>query len=294
MEIGAVFPHQDMPNDPVFMRDWAQMLESLGYSHILAFDHVLGAVHEHRDPELWGPYTDLHAFHEPMILFAHLAACTSRIELATGVLILPQRQTALVAKQSVELQLLSGGRFRLGVGTGWNHVEYESLNEDYETRGERLTEQVELLRALWSQPLIDFSGKHHRIDRAGLLPLPSDPIPIWFGGYAPVAFRRAAQIGDGFIVGADLKRSVEAIEQLDQHLEQAARNRDEFGIEAIVSHATGKDRWRSDIETLQQAGANKISFRIDFSKREVDPPKSPEQILGMFEAYWEVVSDLAE
>lgn len=293
MKIGAVFPHQDMPCDPAFMRDWAQMLEELGFSHILAYDHVLGAAHEHREPRLWGPYTEKHAFHEPMTLFAYFAACTSRIGLTTGILILPQRQTALVAKQAVQLQLLSQGRFRLGVGTGWNYVEYESLGEDYETRGKRLDEQVELLRTLWTQPLVDFAGEHHHIDRAGLLPLPSDPIPIWFGGFTPVAFRRAADLGDGFILGADIERNLAAIELLIQYLEEARRDRQQFGIEAIVNHGSGEDQWRSDIETLQQGGADSVSVRIDFPRRELGPPQAPERILGKFREYWEVVSDLA-
>ncbi len=294
MKIGAVFPHQDMPNDPAFMRDWAQMLEDLGFSHILAYDHVLGALHENREPRLLGPYTEKHAFHEPMTLFAHFAACTHRIGLTTGILILPQRQTALVAKQAVQLQLLSQGRFRLGVGTGWNHVEYESLGEDYETRGRRLDEQVELLRELWAKPVLDYAGEHHRVDRAGLLPLPSEPIPIWFGGFTPVAFRRAVRIGDGFILGADLKRNLAAIELLDQYLDEAGRSRQGFGIEAIINHAAGNAGWRSEIETLKQAGAETVSVRIDLPRHELDPPQAPERIVQMFREYWQTVSDLSD
>lgn len=293
MKIGAVFPHQDMPNDAAFMRDWAQMLESLGFSHILAYDHVLGAVHENREPRLLGPYTEKHAFHEPMTLFAYFAACTNRIGLTTGVLILPQRQTALVGKQAVQLQLLSQGRFRLGVGTGWNHVEYESLGEDYEARGRRLDEQVQVLRELWAKPLVDFAGEYHRINRAGLLPLPSRPIPIWFGGFTPVAFRRAARIGDGFILGADLKRNLAAIELLDQYLAEAGRDRQEFGIEAIVNHSHGKNKWRSEIETLKKAGAECVSMRIDLPRQELGTLQAPARILQMFHEYWESVSDLS-
>ena len=294
MKIGAVFPHHDMPNDAAFMRDWAQMLEELGFSHILAYDHVLGAVHENREPRLLGPYTEKHAFHEPMTLFAYFAACTSRIGLTTGILILPQRQTALVAKQAVQIQLLSGGRFRLGVGTGWNHVEYESLGEDYENRGKRMDEQVELLRELWSHPLVDFAGEHHRVDRAGLLPLPSEPIPIWFGGFTPVAFRRAARIGDGFILGADLKRNLAAIEVIDQYLAEAGRKRQDFGIEAVVNFAAGRDDWHAEIEALKQAGAESVSMRIDLPRHELGPPQTPARILEMFREYWEVVSYLAD
>lgn len=148
MQIGAVFPHQEIGDDPLVVRDWAQAVEDLGYSHILAYDHVIGAVHADREPKLWGPYTENDAFHEPFVLFGYLAACTTRVGLATGVLILPQRQTVLVAKQAAEVDLLSGERLRLGVGTGWNYVEYDSLNEDFGTRGKRQEEQVALMRKL--------------------------------------------------------------------------------------------------------------------------------------------------
>ena len=197
MKIGAVFPHLEIGNDPVVIRDWAQAVEDLGYSHILAYDHVIGAVHEHREPPLLGPYTETSAFHEPLVLFGYFAACTRRVELATGILILPQRQTVLVAKQAAEIDLLSGGRLRLGVGTGWNYVEFDSLNENFHDRGQRQEEQVTLLRALWSEPVLDYHGRWHRVDRAGLKPLPGRQIPIWFGGFVDAAFERAARLGDG-------------------------------------------------------------------------------------------------
>ena len=181
MNIGAVFPHLEIGDDPIVVRDWAQAVEDIGYSHILAYDHVIGAVHANREPKLLGPYTQASAFHEPFVLFGYFAAITQRVELATGILILPQRQTVLVAKQAAEIDLLSGGRLRLGVGTGWNYVEYDSLNEDFANRGIRQEEQIELLRALWTQPVIDYKGDYHRIERAGLKPLPARQIPIWFG-----------------------------------------------------------------------------------------------------------------
>ena len=177
MKIGAVFPHLDIGNDPAVIRHWAQTAEGLGYSHILAYDHVIGAVHEGREPPLWGPYTEQSAFHEPFVLFGYLAACTTKVELATGIVILPQRQTVLVAKQAAEIDLLSGGRLRLGVGTGWNYVEFEALNEDFGNRGARQAEQVALLRQLWAEPVLDYSGRWHRIERAGLKPLPGRSIP---------------------------------------------------------------------------------------------------------------------
>ena len=168
MKLGAVFPTTEIGTDPIVIRDFAQTAEDLGYSHILIYDHVLGAPHDDREPRLMGPYTENDAFHEPFVLLAYLAAATTRIELATGVIILPQRQTALVAKQAIELDLLSSGRFRLGVGLGWNFVEYEALGVPYAGRGARMEEQLEVIRRLWREPIVDFDGAHHRIDRAGL------------------------------------------------------------------------------------------------------------------------------
>ena len=148
MKIGAVFPHLEIGNDPVVIRDWAQAAEEIGYSHLLVYDHVIGAVHENREPPLWGPYNEDSLFHEIFVLFGYFAACTERVELASGVIILPQRQTVLVAKQAAEVDVLSGGRLRLGVGTGWNFVEYDSLNMNFDDRGALQEEQVEVLRLL--------------------------------------------------------------------------------------------------------------------------------------------------
>ena len=293
MKIGAVFPHQAMPADPQVIRDWAQAVEDLGYSHVLAYDHVLGAMHEGREPALSGPYTERDGFHELMVLLGYLAACTSRVELASGVLILPQRQTALVAKQAAQIQILSQGRLRLGVGTGWNYVEYDSLGEDFNNRGERMDEQVDLLRKLLENPVVDFSGNHHRIDRAGILPLPSHPIPIWFGGFQPVAFRRAARIGDGFILGSSLGQNIAALKDLRREVEKAGRNPDKFGIEVLVNHQSGEERWRSDIETLKELGVDYVGMRIDTPEREQANAQSPGAVLEILKTYWEAVSDLA-
>ena len=192
MEFGAVLPTTEIGNDTGAVRAWAQAAEDLGFDRIIAYDHVLGAVHADRSPALWGPYTEIDPFREPMVLFGYLAGVTTRVELMTGVLILPQRQTALVAKQAIEIDLLSGGRFILGVGTGWNWVEYDSLGTEYRNRAKRFDEQIELLRLLWDQPVVDYTGRYHRVDRAGLLPLPTRQIPIWFGGGSDPAMQRAA------------------------------------------------------------------------------------------------------
>ncbi len=258
MKIGVVFPQNEIGNDPIAIRDYAQACEEVGCHHILAYDHVLGA-HPEREPALTGPYTHEHPFHEPFVLFGHLAAVTTRIELATGILILPQRQTALVAKQAAAVDVLSGGRLRLGVGTGWNTVEYESLGEDWESRGRRMDEQVELMRALWSEPVLDFRGEWHRVDRAGILPLPDQQIPIWFGGFTPVAWRRAARLGDGVVLGWGLGACVAALEATLGFLDAEARSREGFGLEMQMLFKKGPESWAKDIAGWREAGGTHVS-----------------------------------
>jgi len=261
MKIGAVFPTCEIGNDPVAIRDFAQAAEGLGYSHLLTYDHVLGAVHEGRQPPLAGPYTERDAFHEPFVLYAFLAAHTTHLDLATGVLILPQRQTALVAKQATELDLLSGGRLRLGVGSGWNPVEYRALETDWSTRGARLDEQVELLRRLWAERVVDFEGRFHRVDRAGLQPLPGRRIPIWFGGMSPPAVRRAARLGDGFLFGSTNGFMRNLCRQLADELASCGRDGQAFGIEAIIHWSAGPERWRQELEAWRELGASHFSMR---------------------------------
>jgi probable F420-dependent oxidoreductase len=187
MQIGVVYPQIELGGDPEAVRRIGRATEELGFDHLLAYDHVLGAVHEGRIPPLVGPYTEQDPFHDPLVMFAHLAAVTERIGFVTGILILPQRQTALVARQAADVDLLSGGRLRLGVGIGWNPVEYEALGENFGTRGAREEEQIALLRRLWTEPVVDFSGTFDRIDRATIAPKPTRPIPIWLGGYGDCA-----------------------------------------------------------------------------------------------------------
>lgn len=261
MQLGAILPTTEIGNDPAAIRDWAQAAEALGYASIVVYDHVLGAVHQGRDPVLAGPYTEQDPFHEPFVLLAWLAAVTTRIELSTGVLILPQRQTALVAKQAAELSLLSGGRLRLGVGSGWNFVEYESLGVPFEGRGRRLDEQVALLRRLWREPVVDFRGEFHRVDRAGLLPLPGHEIPIWFGGFTPVALRRAARVGDGFLFGSTPRRMRGLLRQLHALLDEQGRGRAGFGCEAVIDFCQSPAEWRSELETWREAGGTRLALR---------------------------------
>jgi len=262
MHIGVVFPQTEIGNDPAAIRDYAQTAEGLGFSHVLAYDHVLGA--NPQRPGGWsGPYTHLTPFHEVFVLFGYLAGVTQRLGLAAGVLILPQRQTALVAKQAASLDVLSGGRLRLGVGLGWNEVEYTSLNENFHTRGKRMDEQVELMRRLWTEPLVEFHGKWHTIPDAGLNPLPVQrPIPVWFGGNAEAALRRLARLGDGWI--ALYRRAAEAkpaLAMLDRFIEEAGRLRTQVGLEARISFETGEPMvWETAVREWQEIGATHLSF----------------------------------
>jgi len=260
MKVGVVFPQTEFGNDPAAIKDFAQTAESLGYSHFLAYDHVVGAVHEGREPKLWGPYTENHPFHEPFVLFGYVAALT-KLELVTGVLILPQRQTVLVAKQAAEIDILSGGRLRLGVGTGWNYVEYDSLNEDFTNRGRREVEQIELLRRLWTEPVLDYTGKWHRIDRGGILPMPQRQIPVWIGGFNEKVYRRAARIADGFIFGASVDLALAAMEQIKGFLGEFGRDPASFGFDVMVNYQAGPDQWGKDLERVRAAGATHVSMR---------------------------------
>ena len=232
MNIGVVFPQVEIGQDPAAIRDYAQAVEAMGYTHILAFDHVLGANPER--PGGWkGPYTYRHAFHEPFVLFGFLAGVTRRVELVTGILILPQRQTALVAKQAAAVDVLSRGRLRLGVGVGWNPVEFEALGEEFKNRGKRVEEQIDLMRALWTKELVTFQGQWHRVPDAGINPLPVQrPIPVWMGGESEVVVRRAARLADGwmphFRPGPDAQAIVD---RLHGHIKEAGRDPGKFGIE---------------------------------------------------------------
>jgi probable F420-dependent oxidoreductase len=238
MNVGVVFPQVEIGQDPAAIRDYAQAVEALGYTHILTFDHVLGANPER--PGGWkGPYTFKHTFHEPFVLFGFLAAATRRVELVTGILILPQRQTALVAKQAASVDILSGGRLRLGVGVGWNAVEFEALGESFKNRGKRVEEQIDVMRALWTRELLTFDGQWHRIPDAGINPLPNRrPIPIWMGGESDVVVRRAARMADGWMPHFRPGPGAQAIvDRLHGSIREAGRDPGAFGIEGRMTLA---------------------------------------------------------
>jgi probable F420-dependent oxidoreductase len=245
VNVGVVFPQTEIGADVGAVRAYAQRVEELGFSHVLAFDHVLGA-----DPAVhqgWNGYYDVRStFHEPLVLFGYLAALTS-LELVTGIIILPQRQTALVAKQAAEVDLLAEGRFRLGVGLGWNRVEYDALGQDFTTRGRRLEEQVRLLRRLWTEPSVTFAGRFDEIPGAGLAPLPVQrPIPVWFGGQSERAYQRIGRLASGWFPqvgpGPDLDRARAVVTAAAA---EVGRDPDDLGMEGRVS-------WRGDAAKLAE------------------------------------------
>jgi len=255
MKLGVVFPQTEIGADPAVIKDYAQTVEGLGYDYLLAFDHVLGANPDR--PGGWtGPYTYKHPFHEPFVLFGYLAGVTQTLEFVTGIIILPQRQTVLVAKQAAEVDVLSGGRLRLGVGIGWNPVEFQVLNRNFHDRGKRIAEQVTLMQELWTNELVTFEGTDHTIEDAGLNPLPVQrPIPTWFGGSADVALRRMARLGDGWMPGSRLPDSnTQAIvERLHHYLTEGDRDPTTFGIDpwiTVANHPQSEwtdlaNRWRT-------------------------------------------------
>ena len=261
MKLGAVFPTTEIGNDPAVIRDWAQAAEELGYDQIVTFDHVLGAEHAGRRPPLSGPYTEGDPFHEPFTLFSFLAAVTERVDLVTGVLIAPQRQTALIAKQAAEVDVLSKGRLRLGVGTGWNYVEYDALGVPYQARGAMLDEQIEVLRKLWTEELVDYQGRFHKIERANILPRPERSIPIWFGAIAPIALDRAARLGDGLLLASAPTTVEPMVHRVRELLEKYGRRASDYPIEAFVDFSHGPERWERELELWKKLGGTHLSLR---------------------------------
>jgi probable F420-dependent oxidoreductase len=233
----------------------------MGYRHILIYDHVLGASTASR-PNWRGAYSSESQFHEPFVLYGYFAGLTKTIELVTGVIVLPQRQTALVAKQAAEVDVLSGGRLRLGIGVGWNEVEYQALNENFHNRGARSEEQIAVLRELWTKPVVTFRGRWHTIEEAGINPLPVQrPIPIWIGGHAEAALRRAGQIADGwFPQRAPNDEMRAAIERIHEYARSAGRDPHAVGVEArLTIKDVPEDRWAAYLDDWRELGATHLS-----------------------------------
>ncbi len=263
MKLGVTFPHTEIGSDPAVIRDFAQAAEALGYHHLVAFDHVLGAHPSHFAGAEGPRFSHETPFHEVCVLYGYLAAVTTRLELAIGVMVLPQRQTALVAKQAAEVQVLSGGRLRLGVGIGWNFVEYEALGQTFRNRASRLEEQVAVPRRLWSDELVTYEGRYHTIRQAGINPRPARSIPIWMGGMAEGAVRRAARLADGWLPlfepGPDGAR---ALERLRGYVRAAGRRVEDFGVEGRLTIANVPEaRWPAVAQGWRALGATHLSVR---------------------------------
>jgi probable F420-dependent oxidoreductase len=287
MRIGVVFPQTEIGDDPAAIRAYAQAVEGMGYRHILVYDHVIGANTASR-PDWRGPYNVETPFHEVFVLYGYLAAVTQRVDLVIGVLVLPQRQTVLVAKQAAAVDVLSGGRLRLGVGVGWNAVEYEALNEDFHNRGARCDEQIALMRALWTEPAITFKGRWHTVSDAGIKPLPVQrPIPIWVGGGSEAALRRAGRLGDGwFPQRPPDEQSRAMLESLRRHAGAAGRDPETIGIEARLSLGqVSESGWADFAEGWRQLGAthlciNTMGMGLASPQGHIDALRRAKEALG--------------
>jgi probable F420-dependent oxidoreductase len=255
IRIGAVFPQNEIGNDPAEIARYARGVAELGFTHLLAYDHVLGGSQQAHHPKLVGRYDEHSPFHEVFVLFGYLAGIAPGLELVTGVLVLPQRQTALAAKQAATLDLLTGGRTRIGVGIGWNDIEYQALNEPFGNRSRRYVEQIEVLRKLWTEDIVTFDGTWHTIDHAGIQPPPVQrPIPIWIGGTAEPAIRRAARIADGFMpnVGTG-DAGAQAMAVFAGELARIERDPATIGLEPRINVANAApDAWKRELDWWRQ------------------------------------------
>lgn len=255
MKFGAGLPIT-AANDPVVVRDFVQALDESGFDVLTTAGHLLGAPAERFSDRPVGTYTG--PFHDPFVLFAYLAATTQRLHFRPSILILPLYPTAIVAKQSAELQFLSGGRFELGVGISWNEAEYQAAGQDFSTRGRRLEEQVHVLRKLWSEPYVTFSGRWHNLESVGLNRATTQPIPIWIGGAHDKVLRRAARLGDGFIPLGD---PAEVIPRVQAYLREADRDASTFGFASrIVVGPGGPEAWVDHAKKLQALGVTQIAL----------------------------------
>lgn len=262
MRVGVVFPQTEIGADPAGVRAYAHAAQQMGYEHLVAYDHVLGVDASVR-PGWSGPYTSESLFHEPMVLFGYLAAIAPNLELVTAVIILPQRQTVLAAKQAAEIDVLTNGKLRFGIGIGWNAIEYEGLGENFHNRGRRFEEQITLMRRLWTEPVVKFEGKYHKVPSAGINPLPVQrPIPIWIGGSAEQAIKRAAETADGFMTQRPLQGGWPAtLDKIRQWRSAVGKDPDAFGIDARMNLSNGSpDEWRQEIEKWRHLGATHVTL----------------------------------
>jgi len=295
MKLGVIFPQNIIGGNPAIVRDFAQTVEGLGYSHIIAYDHVLG-VNPDAYPDWQGPYTSADLFHDPFTLFSYMAGITKRIEFSPQIVILPQRQGVLVAKQAASLDVLSGGRLRLGIGIGWNKVEYTSLGQNFHDRGQRSEEQIAVMRALWANPHVVFEGKHHTIPNAGINPLPTKPLEIWIGGGADKTYDRIGRIGDGWLnIYVSSDNIGPALDRIRAGAQKAGRDPDKIGLECWVSMGAGSaEDWRAEIETWRSVGATHIALNTIHGRGHLNAIDGNDAAIHLkaIETYMEAVGDL--
>lgn len=287
MKLGVVFPQTEIGDDPDRVAVFATTAESLGYDHIIAYDHVLGAGTENR-PDWKGPYTDKSMFHEVFVLYGYLAGLTETLELVTAVVILPQRQTALVAKQAASLDVISKGRLRLGIGTGWNTVEYEALNEDFTNRGRRSEEQIDVLRKLFAEGVISYDGEWHKITEAGLNPLPVNKhIPIWLGGMAPQVMNRVARLADGWFpfFNPDLENQLASVREMAKEND---RDPTDIGIEVMVGLGEADTKQLDQLKKLQDMGVTHSAVVT------MNVGLSADEHIDAIKRFWEVAHSITD
>ena len=284
MQLNALFPTRDIGSDPVKIRDWAQAAEDLGYAHIEVADHVFGATARGD----WKPvYNETDPFHETLTTLAFLAAVTKTIKLTSGVLILPQRQTGVVAKQAAEVDLLSSGRLRLGVGVGWNHVEYEALGAEWKTRGARQAEQIKVMRRLWTEDLVTFTGRFHDLQSVNISPPPVQrPIPVWFGGSSDPVVKRAAMLGDGWmpIMAPDAEAEAK-LDALRGHLQTFGRDPAAFGLEGwLRMNEADPKLWAAAAAGWRRLGAQMVMlypmYRLPTFGEQIDTLRRFKDVAG--------------
>ena len=286
MKLGVVFPQTEIGTDPQVVAEFATTAEAIGYDHLIAYDHVLGASTANR-PDWQGPYTAESLFHEPFVLFGYLAGLTTTLEMVTAVIILPQRQTALVAKQAACVDVLSQGRLRLGIGTGWNAVEYEALDENFHDRGVRSEEQIDLMRKLWADDVISYEGKWHTVTEAGLNPLPVNrSIPVWLGGMAPQVLDRVGRIADGWFpfFNPELDKQIAAVRGA---AERAGRDPAEVGIECMTTLGDAGDEARGRLQRLADLGVSHTAVVT------MNAGLDPQGHIDAIKRFWDVAGDFA-
>ena len=296
-KVNVVFSQPDMGGAPETVLTFARAAEDLGFDGLAVADHVIGANTASR-PDWGNRNTSKDFFHDPFVLFGFLAASTSRVELSTQVLILAQRQTALVAKQAASAAVLAGGRLRLGVGIGWNPIEFEALNENFKDRGRRSEEQIEFMRALWAEPHVTYEGQWHRINDAGINPLPpGGSIPLWLGGHVEATIERAGRIADGWImlVYPPGEEALAAFARLRSYTEAAGRDPAAMGIEVWVSVGKGDaSDWRREFEFWREAGVSHITLNNAYARyghQRMSGRTLDDHLRGM-EQYWRAIEDL--